>query len=87
MNFLQEFEEIKDLVKAESDNFELGYFKVQMDELIESLQSVSKDNQEQVIPAIFRFFEKYPLNVMGLPGTFTHFIESFWPNYSDILLD
>lgn len=78
MVFLQDFEQKLTLVDPEADDFEL-----QMDALIESLPP---ENQQAVIPAIFRFFEKYPLNVLGLPGTFTHFIEDFWPSYEDLLL-
>jgi hypothetical protein len=78
MDFLQAFEQKLDLVDPEADDFEL-----QMDALIESLPA---DNRLAVIPAIFQFFEKYPLNYLGLPGTFTYFIEDFWPSYEDILL-
>jgi hypothetical protein len=78
MDFMQAFERKLAVIDPNADDFEL-----QMDALIESLPA---DNQQAVTPAIFQFFEKYPLNEMGLPGTFTHFIEDFWPSYEDILL-
>jgi hypothetical protein len=83
MDFLQAFEQKLALIDPDMDGFEQHHIEMQMDELIESLPA---DNRQTVIPAIFQFFEKYPLNYLGLPGTFTHFIEDFWPSYEAILL-
>jgi hypothetical protein len=83
MDFLQAFVQKLALIDPYVDGFEQHDIEIQMDELIESLPA---DNQQAVIPAIFQFFEKYPLNYLGLPGTFTHFIEDFWPSYEAILL-
>jgi hypothetical protein len=86
MDFLQNFQQKLALMNPDADDFEL-----QMDALTESFYDLPKDSQQaiinkEIIPAIFQFFEKFPLNELGLPGTFTHFIEDFWPDYQDILL-
>lgn len=62
----------------------LDDFPYMVDELIES---VDKEHFESLLPSIFRFFEKYPLNDCGAPGTLVHFIEDFFPLYKDLLID
>lgn len=59
-------------------------FIVRVDALLESVPS---DYHKDLIPTIFRFFEKYPFEDCGAPGTLVHLIEHFYPSYRSILLD
>ena len=59
-------------------------FVLSVDTLLESLPV---ECHESLIPAIFRFFEKYPLEDCGAPGTLVHLTEHFYPSYKSILLN
>ena len=59
-------------------------FVLRVDKLVES---VPLSCQADLIPSIFRFFEKYPLEDCGAPGTLVHLTEHFYPSYKDILLE
>ena len=59
-------------------------FVLEVDKLVES---VPPSYQASLIPAIFRFFEKYPLEDCGAPGTLVHLTEHFYPSYKGILLE
>ncbi len=60
-------------------------------ELIDYLSNLTRllegaENPQDVIPAIFDFFEKFPLIDMGTPGPLVHFSERFYPYYFELLL-
>lgn len=59
-------------------------FVLSVDSLLESLPV---ECHESLIPAIFRFFEKHPLEDCGAPGTLVHLAEHFYPSYKSILLN
>jgi len=55
-----------------------------VDELIESIDV--KDH-EKLIPSIFKFFETYPLDDCGAPGSLVHLTESYYPSYKALLFN
>jgi hypothetical protein len=59
-------------------------FVTNVDELLES---VSPEFHEKLIPAFFGFFEKYPLEDCGAPGSLVHLTEHFYPRYKPTLLE
>ncbi|VVE53205.1 hypothetical protein PAQ31011_04851 [Pandoraea aquatica] len=59
-------------------------FVLEVDKLVES---VPLSCQASLIPSIFRFFEKYPLEDCGAPGTLVHLTEHFYPGYKGVLLE
>jgi hypothetical protein len=77
-----EFE--KKLLLFNPYNHELHEFQETVDELVEAVPEAFR---QDLVPAIFRFFERYPLNEHGNPGTLVHLVEKFWPSYEEILLD
>lgn len=54
-------------------------------ELIDELDGV--ESAEIVIPAIFKFMEVLSDVDLGSPGPLVHFIEKFYPNYDDALIE
>ncbi|WP_300672168.1 hypothetical protein [Desulfoluna sp.] len=79
MDYLKVFETKLTKLNPEEDEFVL-----QVDDLIESIH---QEHHEELIPTIFCFFEKFPLNDCGAPGTLVHFIEDYYPKYKQLLLD
>jgi hypothetical protein len=79
---VDEFE--KQLLLFNPYNHELHEFQATTDELVDA---VPQALQPELVPAIFRFFELYPLNEYGIPGTLVHLVEKFWPSYESVLLD
>jgi hypothetical protein len=58
-------------------------FPLEVDSLVSSVPS---ELHADLIGAIFRFFEKYPLEDCGAPGTLVHFVEHYYPAYKSVLL-
>ena len=77
MDLVDKFE--IELNKLEPSNDE---FVLEVDELISSIPTEIHD---ELIPSIFRFFEMYPLDDCGCPGTLVHFVEDYYPSYIGIL--
>jgi hypothetical protein len=57
-------------------------FVLVVDDLLAAAQP---EAYERMIPAIFRYFERHPLEDMGAPGALVHFVERFYPAYKPLL--
>ena len=64
-------------------NPETDDFIFEVDDLLESIQ---EKNYELLVPSVFKFFEINSESDCGAPGTLVHIIESFYPNYKNLLL-
>ncbi len=76
---IEEFERLLNELNPDDDAFVL-----QTDKLICELEPLLND---KVYPAIFRFFESHADADCGAPGTLVHFVEHYYPNYVEALLD
>lgn len=59
-------------------------FVLRVDDLVEQ---TSPTTLEIAYLAIFQFFEAYPENDCGMPGTLVHVMEDYYPNYVDDLMN
>jgi len=58
--------------------------------LLEIDQLVSKvgpEDLDKCFTAVFRYFEKYPEEDFGAPGTLVHFVETGYPRYMEALCE
>lgn len=58
-------------------------FVTQVDDLVEV---TSPETLELAYEAVFRFFETYPDEYCGMPGTLVHVVESYYPSYVEALI-
>ena len=79
MNILERFEE--ELLNLDPAADEYLH---QIDML---LVGINEEYYENLIPSIFKFFEKNSLSDCGTPGTLVHLVEVFYPIYLPQLID
>ncbi len=78
MSKVETFESILMTFDPQDDDFLL-----RVDDLVEEFS----EDFEPLIPSIFKFFERNPMDDCGAPGTLVHLIEEFYPNYVPALLE
>ncbi|WP_458777150.1 hypothetical protein [Desulforhopalus sp. 52FAK] len=80
-----ELEKIKNRILEIQESYNEDNLLDSLYEITDALEGV--ESAQDIIPEIFKFMEALSNADLGAPGPLVHFIERFYPNYDELLLE